>query len=127
MLPMNDSPPTSAVDAELLRHMTPPVRVFTSHTDRSTVTVALSTGARPAVSPPCGFTFEILRWPKKATGMPLESAPEAKIRLESADLNSCTSMPVCAASTYSSKRRVANWCRVPLAFSTENSNSPMLR
>ncbi len=106
--------------------MTPPVRVFTSHTDNSTVTDALSTGARPPVSPPRGFTLEILRWPKKATGQPFALSAAAKTRLESAEMNSRISIPVCAASTYSSNRCVANWWRVPLAFSTENSNNPML-
>src|SRR6266545_4543951 len=125
VLPMNDRPPTSSVDAELLRHMTPPLRVFTSHTDNSTVTDALSTGARPTVSPPRGFTFEILRWPKKANGQPVVSAGE-KTRLESADVNSRISIPVCAASTYSSKRCVANCFFLNVASSTENRNNPTL-
>src|SRR5436309_13964092 len=99
---MNERPPTSSVDDELRRHITPPVRVFTSHTDRSTVTVARSTDDRPAVSPPCGCTFDILRCPKKATGQPLVSAPNVKTRLESAEVNSrqlnrlCTARPYCS-------------------------------
>src|SRR5439155_5750397 len=125
--PMNERPPTSAVDDELLRPMMPPVRVFMSHTDRSTVTVARTTGARPDVSPPWGFTFEIFKCPKKATGQPLLSEAAANTREESADVNSRISIPVCAARTYSSKRCVANSWRLPLAFSTENWNSPMLR
>src|SRR5712691_13443390 len=123
--PMNDRPPTFSVSAELRRHMTPPVRVFTSHTDSSTVTVASTIGERPAVSPPLGFTFEILRWPKKATGQAVESA-DANTRVESDDVNSRISMPVCAASTYSSKRRVANSCCLHDAATTENWNRPML-
>ena len=59
--PMNYRPPTFSVSAELRRHKTPPVRVFTSHTDNSTVTLASTIGERPAVKPPLGFTFEILR------------------------------------------------------------------
>ena len=78
--PMNDRPPTFSVSAELRRHMTPPVFVLTSQTDRSTVTVAESTGDSPAVNPPLGFTFEILRWPKKATGQLVVSVPEANTR-----------------------------------------------
>src|SRR5262249_38086034 len=124
---MKERPPTSSVDAELFRHMMPPVRVFTSHTESSTVTVARTTGESEAVSPPCGFTLEILRWPKNATGQPFVSAAVANTRLESAEVNSRISIPLCAASTYSSKRCVANWWRLPLAFSTENSNSPILR
>src|ERR1051326_264956 len=124
--PVNERPPTSSVDAELRRHNTPPVRVLTSHTDSSTVTVARMTGDRPAVRPPCGFTFEILRWPKNATGVVFESAELENTRAESAEVNSRISIPLCAASTYSSNRWVANCCRLPLPFSTENSKSPML-
>ena len=123
---MKDRPPTFSVIDELRRHMTPPVFVLTSQTDRSTVTVAESTGDSPAVNPPLGFTFEILRWPKKATGQLVVSVPEANTRAESADMNSRISMPLCAASTYSSNRRVANSWSVPFAFSTENWNKPML-
>src|SRR4029077_2560858 len=86
--PMNERPPISSVDAELLRHRTPPVRVFMSHTDNSTVTDARNTGARPAVSPPRGFTLEILRWPKNATGQPFESAGAENTRVESVEVNS---------------------------------------
>src|SRR3989442_3837784 len=84
--PMNDRPPTSSVDAELLRHITPPVRVFTSHTDSSTVTVARTTGAKPAVRPPWGFTLAILRWPKNPPGQPFVSAASWNTRPESAEV-----------------------------------------
>src|ERR1700752_2729519 len=123
---MNARPPTFSVDCELRPHTTPRVRVFTSHTDNSTVTVACITGERLAVRWPLGFTLEILRCPKNATGTPLVSAGE-NTRPESARVNSRISMPVCAASTYSSNRWVANSWRLPFAFSTENVNKPMFR
>src|SRR5262245_1770414 len=91
--PTKEKPPTLSVSEELRRHITPPVRVLTSHTDSSTVTVAFMEGDKPMLSPPCGLMFEILRWPKNATGQPLVSAALLNTRAESAAVNSRISIP----------------------------------
>src|SRR3989475_1196611 len=115
--------PTFSVATELDRHRVPPVFVERSSTASVAVTVASTWGSVNPIRPPLGFTSDSFRRPRNTTGTP--RAPLSAC-VESAWENSCTSMPLCAASRYSSNRRVANSLSVPLAFSIEKVTRPTL-
>src|SRR5207302_8106716 len=134
--PTRASPPTFSLATALERHSVPPDLVDNSSTDNSADTVASTRGSVRPARLPLGFTLETLRWPKNTTGIP-RSPPSAcaaaepssveRVRrsTESAAPSSSTSMPVWAASTYSEKRRVANSCSEPFAFSAVKVTSPI--